>query len=43
MQETLNQIIQTIGAYIPNLLGALLILIIGWLIDSQVAMPVSGC
>ena len=42
MQIDINQILQqigeTIGAYVPNLLGALAILIIGWL----VALIVSG-
>ena len=31
MREFFQQIIQTVGAYVPNLLGALAILIIGWL------------
>jgi hypothetical protein len=32
MQAIWNQIVQLVGAYIPNLVGALLILIIGWLV-----------
>lgn len=32
MQVVLNQIIQVIGGYIPSLIGALAILIIGWLV-----------
>ena len=32
MQETLNQILDTIAVYVPNLIGAIAVLIIGWLI-----------
>jgi hypothetical protein len=32
MQDTFNEIINLIGRYVPNLLGALAILVIGWLI-----------
>ncbi|MCK5795519.1 MAG: hypothetical protein KAH12_12470, partial [Anaerolineales bacterium] len=42
MQEALNQILQTVGAYVPNLVGALLILIVGWLIALIVSAGVSG-
>ena len=42
MQSTLNQIIGTIGAYIPNLIGALAVLIIGWLIALIAATIVRG-
>ncbi|MFH1008237.1 MAG: mechanosensitive ion channel [Candidatus Latescibacterota bacterium] len=38
MQDILNHITQSVGAYIPNLIGALVILIIGWVI----ALAVSG-
>jgi len=37
MQEFFQQIIQTVGAYVPNLLGALAILILGWLVALIVA------
>jgi hypothetical protein len=32
MQDMLNQIMGSVGSYIPNLIGALIILILGWLI-----------
>ena len=32
MEATLDQMRNVIGAYVPNLLGALAILIIGWLV-----------
>ena len=32
MQNILNQILQEVGSYIPELLGAMVILIVGWLI-----------
>ena len=32
MEATLNQMRNVIGAYVPNLLGALAILVIGWLV-----------
>lgn len=32
MQAVFDEIIQVVGAYVPNLLGALAILIIGWLV-----------
>jgi hypothetical protein len=31
VQNTMNEIIRMIGAYVPNLIGALVILIIGWI------------
>jgi hypothetical protein len=42
MEAALNQITQLIGAYIPNLLGALLILIVGWLVSLLAAAAVQG-
>ncbi|MFB3074859.1 MAG: hypothetical protein ACE1Z6_06740 [Candidatus Methylomirabilales bacterium] len=35
MEEIWNQITRLIGAYIPKLLGALAILIVGWLVPHQ--------
>ncbi len=35
MEEVWNQITRLIGAYIPKLLGALAILIVGWLVPHQ--------
>jgi hypothetical protein len=37
MQEFFQKFIQTIGAYVPNLLGALAILIIGWIASLIIA------
>ena len=42
MEETLKQITQLVGAYIPHLLGALLILIVGWLVSLLAAAGVQG-
>jgi hypothetical protein len=42
MQTIVSQIIQLVGAYIPNLVGALLILIIGWLVALIVSAIVRG-
>jgi hypothetical protein len=42
MEEIWNQITRLIGAYIPKLLGALAILIVGWLGPSAVAAIVRG-
>ena len=42
MQVVLNNIAEVIGAYIPNLLGALAILIIGWLVALIVSAIVRG-
>lgn len=39
-QETLNQIIGSIVAYLPNLIGALTILLVGWLIALIVSVAV---
>ncbi len=40
MQEFFNQMWQTIGGYIPNLIGAILILFLGWLLALIVAAAV---
>ncbi|MFQ5847438.1 MAG: mechanosensitive ion channel [Candidatus Methylomirabilales bacterium] len=42
MEEILDQITQLVGAYIPNLLGALAILIVGWLVAVGVAAGIRG-
>jgi len=42
MQVMLDQIIQLVGAYIPNLIGALAILIIGWLVALVISSIVRG-
>jgi len=40
--NTTGQFISRIGAYLPNLLGALAILIIGWLVATIVAAAIQG-
>ncbi len=42
LNQIIQQIGQAIGAYLPNLLGALAILIVGWLIALVVAAVVRG-
>ena len=42
MQDMVNQVMGTIGAYIPNLIGALLILIVGWLLALIVSSAARG-
>jgi len=42
MQNILDHVVQSVGAYIPNLLGALAILIIGWLAALVVTALVRG-
>jgi hypothetical protein len=42
MREIINQINQLIGGYIPNLIGALAILVVGWLVALLVAAIVRG-
>lgn len=42
MQEALNQILSTIGGYVPNMIGAIVILIIGWLIALIVSKVIRG-
>jgi hypothetical protein len=42
MQDTLNQIYSSIGAYIPNLLGAVVVLIVGVLIALIISAIVRG-
>lgn len=42
MQVVLNQIIQVVGGYIPSLVGALAILIIGWLVALVISAIVRG-
>lgn len=42
METTLEQISRTVGAYIPNLVGALLILILGWLVARAIGAVVTG-
>ena len=41
-QEILNQITQSIGAYVPNLIGALLFLIVGWFVALVASAVVRG-
>ena len=40
--DSTGQFISRIGAYLPNLLGALAILIIGWLVATVVAAAIQG-
>lgn len=42
MQETMNQIFGTMAGYIPNLIGAIAVLVIGWLIALLVSKAVRG-
>ncbi|MGB7946692.1 MAG: mechanosensitive ion channel [Candidatus Binatia bacterium] len=42
MEATLDQIRSVIGAYVPNLLGALAVLVIGWLVAWIIAALVSA-
>ena len=42
MENILTQVFQSVGAYIPNLIGALLILIIGWIIALVLSAIVRG-
>ncbi|MFQ5802299.1 MAG: mechanosensitive ion channel [Candidatus Methylomirabilales bacterium] len=42
MEQIWNQITRLVGAYIPNLIGALAILIVGWLLASAVMALVRG-
>ncbi len=37
MQAVVDQLTQSVGAYIPNLIGAVAILVLGWLIALVVA------
>ena len=34
MQNLVAQLMQTLGAYLPGLVGAVLILVVGWLVAS---------
>jgi hypothetical protein len=42
MQDLYNQIVQLIGAYVPNLLGAIAILVVGWLVALLLAALFRG-
>ena len=42
MQDYLNQILETISIYVPNLLAALAVLLLGWLIALIIAAVVKG-
>ena len=42
VQEMLNQIIGSIVAYLPNIIGALAVLLVGWLIALIVSAVVRG-
>ena len=42
MQQLFNQITQTVGSFLPNLVAALIILIVGWLVALLVAAIVRG-
>jgi hypothetical protein len=42
MPELVNQIIQTVGGYLPNIVAAVVILIVGWLVALLVAAIVRG-
>jgi hypothetical protein len=42
MQDTLDRVSEVIGGYVPNLIGALAILVVGWLIARLIAALVRG-
>ena len=42
MQELFNQIMATIGSYVPNLLAALAVLVLGWIVALIIAAIVRG-
>jgi len=42
LEEALAQIVGMVSAYVPSLIGALLILVIGWLIALGLSMLISG-
>lgn len=42
MQEILNQIMETVGMYVPNLLAGLAVLLVGWLAAMIIAAMVKG-
>ena len=42
MQDILDQLTQSVGAYVPSLIGALIILIIGWIVALIAAGLVRG-
>ncbi|MEE8075268.1 MAG: hypothetical protein V3T60_06580, partial [Candidatus Binatia bacterium] len=42
MQEIINQINQLMRDYLPNLIGALAILVVGWLVALVIAAVVRG-
>jgi hypothetical protein len=37
MEKIINDITQMIGSYVPNLLGAIAILVIGWIVALIIA------
>jgi len=42
MQEVLTKLYETVGAYVPNLIGALAILVVGWIVALIVSAVVKG-
>ena len=42
MQDVWDRLVETLGAYMPSLLGALVILVLGWLVARIIAAGVSG-
>jgi hypothetical protein len=42
MENILTQVLESVGAYIPNLIGALIILIIGWVVALVLSAIVRG-
>ena len=42
MQELLNQIMETVGMYVPILLAGLAVLLVGWLAAMIIAAMVRG-
>lgn len=42
MQEVLTKLYETVGAYVPNLIGALAILVVGWIVALVVSAVVKG-
>ena len=42
MQTVINQVAELVGGYVPNLLGAMGILVVGWLVALIVGRIVRG-
>ncbi len=42
MQDALSRIYETVGAYVPNLVGALAILVVGWIVALVISAVVRG-